>query len=178
MAIVGDYNSCGSRSAFYIIDEGRGFKEFDDKESAEYAHGVQSKLSQYNLAPKVLSDIGKIRYRDNLELSRWGYISEMAEIIGCGGNECSCGDCDDDLPYQNQNKIDKLIRKIDDLGLEFMDAHIGNVGYIRRNGKKVLVCIDCGEESVYDADVSDDDNDYEDDYCGCEMCKQRKRNNV
>lgn len=174
-ACVGVYDNNGSRSTFYVIDNERGFKDFESKEDAEYAHYVQSKLATYNLAPRVLSDIGKIRHRDSLELSGWGYITEIAEMIGCGGNDCCCGECDGDLPFIYKNKIGKLIGKIEKLDMEFMDAHIGNVGYVKRNGKKVLVCIDCGQESVYDPDA--DDNPIED-YCGCEMCKQRKYQNV
>ena len=167
---VGRFGNCGSRSAFYVIDDKRGFKEFETREDAEYAHRVQSKLSMNNLAPLVLSDIGKIRYRVDMELSGWGYITEIAEMIGCGGNDCECGECEDifDTKYR---QVNRLVDKIADMGLEFMDAHVGNVGYVIRRGKRVLVCIDCGEESVYDIDL-----DYyeEEDYCGCELCKQRK----
>lgn len=176
MGIVCQYDNCGSRSNFYIIDDKRGFKEFHEKYDAEYAHNTQTILAANNLAPKVLSEVGKIRYRDNFELSSWGYITEIAEVIGCGGNECSCGMCDDDLPYLYRDKIQKLVNKMGDICFEFGDAHIGNVGYVRRNGKKVLVCIDCGEESVTNELSSDDD--YDDDYCGCEECKQRKYQNV
>lgn len=171
MAIVGNYDNCGSRSTFYVIDDERGFKDFEDKEDAEYAHYVQSKLAEYNLAPKVLSDVGKIRHRD-MELSGWGYITEIAEVIGCGGNECNCGECEDYLSNTYEARIDKLVSKIDDIGLEFMDAHIGNVGYVRRKGKKVLVCIDCGRESVYDVDA--DDNYVSNEGCDCEQCKQMR----
>jgi len=147
---LGKYNNCGSRSSFYVIDDERGFKDFDDYDAAVYAHNIQSMLAAHNLAPKVLSDIGKIRYRDDLELSGWGYITEIAETIGCGGNECKCGECDEDgMSEVYTSRIEKLCNKIYDLGLEFMDAHIGNVGYVVRNGKRKLVCIDCGRESVY-----------------------------
>lgn len=154
-ACVGVYDNNGSRSTFYVIDNERGFKDFESKEDAEYAHYVQSKLAACNLAPKVLSDIGKIRHRHSLELSEWGYITEIAEIIGCGGNDCCCGECECDLTFMYQKQITRLVRKIEKLDIEFMDAHIGNVGYVKRNGKKVLVCIDCGRESVYDPDADD-----------------------
>jgi hypothetical protein len=175
MGIVADYENCGSRSAFYVIDDKRGFKDFESQEDAEYAHYVQSKLAEHNLAPKVLSAVGKIRYRSDMELSPWGYITEIAEMIGCGGNECCCGECEGDLTFIYNDKIARLSKKIDHLGLEFMDAHIGNVGYVIRNGRRKLVCIDCGMESVYDPDA--DDNPI-DDYCGCEQCKARKYQNV
>lgn len=171
MTIVGNYENCGSRSAFYVIDDERGFKEFDDKQEATYAHSVQSKLEVYNLAPKVLSQIGKIR-KSNGSLSHWGYITEIAEVIGCGGNECHCGECEDDLPYMLSASInrltDKMLMKAD---VEFMDGHIGNVGYVYRKGKRVLVCIDFGSESVYDQDA---DYGIDDGECDCAICKQMR----
>lgn len=161
---VGDFCDAGSRSSFYIIDEERGFKEFESQEDAEYAHAVQSKLAEHSLAPRVLSAVGKIRYRHNLKLSDWGYMSEVAEMMCCGGNE-GCENCE----YVAEAKsylIERLCKKINDLGFEFMDAHVGNIGYVLRKGKDVLVCIDCGKESVYDDTTIDE---YEE--CDCEACK-------
>ena len=166
---VGQYGNCGSRSSFYVIDDKRGFKEFDNKDAAEYAHCVQSKLSMHNLAPLVLSDIGKIRYRHDMVLSGWGYITEIAEMICCGGND-GCEDCEYEDEKIHKKKL-RLCAKIYDMGLEFMDAHVGNVGYVIRRGKKVLVCVDCGEESVYDVDESYDN---EEDECDCPACRKER----
>jgi hypothetical protein len=170
MTIVGSYENAGSRSAFYVIDNKRGFKEFCQKSEAEYAHTVQDKLSTYDMAPYVLSQVGKIR-KNSGELSDWGYITEIAEIIGCGGNECSCGECDEDCYEFYNDKIqdltDNMLRIV---GVEFMDNHIGNVGFIRRNRKKILVCIDFGQESVYDEDTEMGDEDD----CNCVVCQQQR----
>jgi hypothetical protein len=161
MTIVGSYENCGSRSAFYVIDRKRGFKEFSDKDEAVYAHTVQDKLSTYDMAPYVLSQVGKIR-KNNGELSDWGYITEIAETIGCGGNECSCGECDEDYYFSYSDQIEDLTANMLRIaGVEFMDGHIGNVGFVRRNRKKVLVCIDFGQESVYDEDAETGDE------CNC-----------
>jgi hypothetical protein len=176
MTIVGQYENAGSMSSFYVIDNKRGFKEFCDKSEAEYAHSVQSKLEDYNMAPYVLSQVGKIR-KSNGELSDWGYITEIAKTIGCGGNSCSCGDCDDNLEFSYDNRISKLARKMEEVGVEFMDCHIGNVGFVRRNGRKVMVCIDFGTESVCDEDCSIDP--YDDDHdCSCIVCQQQRGSNV
>ena len=169
MTIVGKYKNEGSMSSFYVIDNKRGFKEFCDKSEAEYAHSVQSKLEDYNMAPYVLSQVGKIRM-NNGDLSYWGYITEIAKTIGCGGNTCSCGDCDDDLEYSYDNLIGKLVNKMSEVGVEFMDSHIGNVGFVRRKGRRVMVCIDFGTESVCDEDCSVDP--YDDDECNCLVCQQ------
>ena len=162
MTIVGSYENAGSRSAFYVIDNKRGFKEFSDKSEAVYAHTVQSKLSCIDLAPAVLSQVGKIR-KSHGGLSDWGYITEIAEMIGCGGNECNCGECDEDFYYMYADKIQDLTDNMLRIaGIEFMDNHIGNVGFIRRNRKKILVCIDFGQESVYDEDCQTETS------CGCD----------
>ena len=162
MTIVGKYENEGSVSAFYVIDNKRGFKEFCQKSEAEYAHTVQSKLETYNMAPYVLSQVGKIR-NGNGELSDWGYITEIAEVIGCGGKRCNCDECDDIMISMYDNQIqdlaDNMLRIV---GVEFMDSHIGNVGFVRRNRKKVLVCIDFGSESVYDEDCQTETS------CGCD----------
>jgi len=176
MTIVGQYENAGSTSAFYVIDNKRGFKEFCGQYEAEYAHSVQSKLEDYNMAPYVMSQVGKIR-KSNGQLSDWGYITEIAETIGCGGNSCSCGDCSDDLEFLYDTRIIKLIRKMSEVGVEFMDSHIGNVGFVRRKGRKVLVCIDFGTESVCDEDCSIDP--YDDDHdCSCIVCQQQRGSNV
>jgi hypothetical protein len=177
MTIVGKYENAGSTSAFYVIDNKRGFKEFCGKYEAEYAHSVQSKLETYDMAPYVLSQVGKIR-KSNGDLSDWGYITEIAKVIGCGGNLCNCGECDDDLQFMYDKKICKLAHEMMyTAGVEFMDAHIGNVGFVRRNGKKVLVCIDFGTESVCDEDCSIDP--YDDDHdCSCIVCQQQRGSNV
>jgi hypothetical protein len=172
MTIVGSYENCGSRSAFYVIDRKRGFKEFDEKGEAVYAHAVQDKLSSYDMAPYVLSQIGKIRM-SNGSLSKWGYITEIAETIGCGGNECSCGECDEDYYFSYSDQIEDLTANMLRIaGVEFMDGHIGNVGFVRRNRKKVLVCIDFGQESVYDEDAEMGDE------CYCADCVAKREQYV
>lgn len=167
------YADAGSKSSFYYIDDERGFKEFEYKEDAEYARNTQLALAKYNLAPKVLSEVGRIRLPNDgtysEEFSGWGFITETAEMLGCGGNDCGCGECDD--VYKSIFKrIRKLCSKIEDIGYSFVDDHIGNVGYIRRRGRKVLVCIDTGSESVFD------ESDYEEEEeCNCYQCQQYRK---
>ncbi len=148
------YANCGSRSDFYIIKEGVGFKTFDSKDGAEYAHHIQTMLSRYDFAPKVLSRVKRMRY--NGSLTGWGFETEVAEMIGCGGNDCGCGECDD-LHDRYSNRIANLCDRIENkTGLAFADNHIGNVGIIIRRGHRRLVCIDTGEESVRGEDCYSD----------------------
>lgn len=178
MTIVGKYDNAGSMSAFYVIDNKRGFKEFCGKYEAEYAHAVQSKLETYDMAPYVLSQVGKIRM-SNGDLSDWGYITEIAKTIGCGGNMCSCGECDDTLEYSYDRQICKLAHEMMyTAGVEFTDCHIGNVGFVRRNGKRVMVCIDFGSESVCDEDCPIDPYDDDEHDCSCIVCQQQRGSNV
>ena len=168
------YADAGSRSQFYIIDDKRGFKEFEDKRDAEYAHETQFILSNNNAAPRVLSDVGRIvlpknlRY-DDKKFSGWGFITELAEMVGCGGNDCACGECDD-IYESILYKMKRLHNKIEKLGYSFGDDHVGNVGYVKRRGRKVLVCIDTGRESVFD-DAAYDDNDFG---CSCSYCQNNR----
>lgn len=150
------YHSCGSCSSFYTLKNSKcGFKCFADREDAIYARNIQNILSEYNLAPKVYSEVGRIRIgKKRKQFSSWGYITEIAQTLGCPGNDCDCGECDS-LGSVYEEEINSLLSSIEDLGFIFCDAHIGNLGWIKRKGKKILVCIDTGAESVIEDCYSD-----------------------
>ena len=144
------YNAAGSRSKFYTLENynKRGFKTFFNKKDAEKSRNVQIILAEYNLAPRVYSEVGRIRIgKKKKHFSEWGYITEIATLLGCGGNDCACGECGD-LEEDIYGEINDLVEKIEEIGYYFGDSHIGNIGYVKRNNKNVLVCIDTGPESV------------------------------
>jgi hypothetical protein len=116
--------------------ENLAFKEYSSKKRAEYARKIQKKLSQFDLAPAVFSDIIKLPYAKSLEgwtpdNSDWGYVTELAQH----GTVSS---------RQIQNLVNKIFEKTE---LKFWDCHYTNIGYIKRNGKQKVVCIDTGKES-------------------------------
>lgn len=157
--IVKKRSGMGCASAFYKLKgyKDRGFKTFSDKLSADIAHTNQVELSMYNLAPYVYSQVGRVRKGDG-SLTSWGYITEIAELICCPGNECWCCDregLEDDYEYE----IGNLTREMEEHGFSFGDNHAGNVGFVKRNGVDVMVCIDTGDESVVN-----------DDRCYCITC--------
>lgn len=163
MYAIADYRNRGCASSFYTMkgSRKRGFKTFHDKYSADIAHRHQSFLAKYDLAPKVYSEVGKIRTHGK-HLSNWGYVTEIAQTIGCGGNTCECGECDHEaLECEHEDMISNLVNDIEDVGYYFGDCHIGNVGYVKRNGRKVLVCIDTGDESLTETDGP----------CTCMVCR-------
>jgi hypothetical protein len=133
----------GSASTFYKIRRmDRGFKTFDNKEDAEIAHLNQSELSEHNLAPYVYSNVCRVRHADG-KLSKWGFMTEMAEIIKR----------DHEYEYYDQaemyeDEIDSLVGECDEIGYYFGDCHLGNVGYVYRDGNKMMVVIDTGDESI------------------------------
>lgn len=158
------FTNAGSRSEFFTVSENVGFKTFESKQDAEYAHNIQTELAKYNFAPKVLSRVKRMRHRG--ELTGWGFETEVAEMLGCGGNDCGCGECDD-LYDRYSNRIASLCDRIENkTGLSFVDNHIGNVGIIIRRGYRRLVCIDTGKESV--SDGSDDGGIS----CSCTVCRR------
>jgi hypothetical protein len=186
MSYVGLYDDAGSKNAFYIVKDkkiGRkrvGFKEFENKQEAEFAHRVQKHLAQFDLAPMVYGDVGMIRRYDG-ELTAYGYLTEVARTMpechdeDCGG-ECFGTDC------KNGTTICEVVDNLSEHGLEYNDAHKGNFGYVRRKGSWVPVAIDLGIESFSDWDESiygqfdyDADSDgYVDSYgvCNCVHCEQ------
>lgn len=142
--------SHGCASNFYMLNNSKnGFKSFDSYELAKIAHYNQTYLADYDLAPRVYSEVGRVRIGKSKRLSDWGYITEVATTIGCGGNICTCGECDRyDLESDYYDEIDDLYNKMADHNFYFGDNHIGNVGYVNRRGRDVMVCIDTGDESV------------------------------
>jgi hypothetical protein len=111
-----------------------GFKEFISKSRARYARRIQIKLSKLNLAPKVYSRVCKMGYEGFFpgKKSGWGYVTELAKT----GSEIKL------------SKIQKLVDSIyAKTKLKFWDCHWANIGYVIRDRKKQLVCIDTGRES-------------------------------
>ena len=158
-------SSSGCASDFYKLKgmANKGFKTFENYESAIVAHYNQTKLAEHNLAPYVHSEVGRVRIGKGKKLSKWGYVTEIAETLGCGGNTCTCGECDhEELECEFGDAIEELTAEMEDLGFYFGDNHMGNVGYVYRDGFPVLVCIDTGDESV----TSDDGP------CFCLQCKK------
>jgi hypothetical protein len=156
------YENCGSRSEFYVIDRKKkiGFKTFDSKQSALEAIETQEFLSKFDLAPRVYSKVKRRRY--NNKITGWGFDTEIAKVIGCGGNCCGCDECTHLYDKYNP-KIDQLVSDIENYGYDFYDAHLGNVGFVYRNRKKILVCIDTGYESVGNGSSYSD--------CSCSACR-------
>lgn len=124
--------------------ENLGFKNFKNKSKAKTAWGFQSKLSKFNLAPKLYSGICKIPYSYDLELlkywnpkdtvTEWGFVTQKAEML----------DETDQPLIKLQNLVDAIYKHT---RIKFWDCHWTNVGYIKYRGRNKLVCIDTGEES-------------------------------
>ena len=137
------YDSQGSRTAFYIIGRGRGFKTFDTKQDAEIARSYQVILSYHGFAPKVYSEVGRIVIHG--KLSPWGYITQKVKTLGCDDpcDDCGCKHCERDLYKYEDDMINISEEIVDNCGFRIGDLHMGNFGII--NGR--LVVIDTGIES-------------------------------
>lgn len=179
---IGLYDDAGSKNAFYVIKDrkiGRkriGFKEFENKQEAEFAHKVQKHLSQFDLAPMVYGDVGMIRRHDG-ELTAYGYLTEVAKSMPeCHDDEYCDGECFESS-CSNGTTISEVVYDLHEHGLEYNDAHRGNFGYVRRNGSWVPVVIDVGIESFSEWDekiygkFEYNDEDYR---CGCYGCMKAR----
>lgn len=171
---VGLYDDAGSKNAFYLVKDrkiGRkriGFKEFENKQEAEFAHRVQKHLSQFDLAPMVYGDVGMIRRHDG-ELTAYGYLTEVAKPMPeCYDDEYCDGECFES-ECSNGTTISEVVYDLDEQGLTYADAHRGNFGFVRRKGRWVPVVIDVGIESFSDWDEDIYGNfEYDGDDCGCD----------
>lgn len=116
------------------------FKEFRSKKKACEAHSYQKKLAKFDLAPKIFSKVCKLKFAQEEDIlfsdvSDWGYVTEYAKT--CKPNK-------DVSMSEIQYLVDEILNKT---GLKFWDCHWYNIGVIKRNKKKRLVCIDTGKES-------------------------------
>lgn len=127
----------GGSAEFYQIKENKnlGFKQFRNKKFANAAYNKQKLLSRFGLAPKVYSKVTKLTYEWG-EKTNWGYITEKARIA------------DEEVMKKRLREIQSLVENIHKkTKLKFWDCHYWNVGYVKRNNKAKLVCIDTGIES-------------------------------
>jgi len=187
---IGRYVDGGSQNSFYRIKGKRyGFKSFPNKSLATFAHTVQSTLAKEYLAPYVYSPVCRIRVpnyfmghngktKTLMILSDWGYLTEIAELYHCTSQEEYCdGDCANDDGCVHNACIRNLLNDIEGCGLEYIDAHEHNLGYVKRGKEKVLVVIDCGAESVSAVDDFYPEvcwDGAEDVRCYCEKCQQER----
>lgn len=133
----------GSAEFFPIKDNADlGFKQFRNKKAANNAWKKQKLLSKFHLAPKVISNVCKLPitiepYSASFIIqTNWGYVTEKAKIV------------DENIMQKRLDQIQDLVEKIEKkTGLQFWDCHYWNIGYIKRNNKTKLVCIDTGQES-------------------------------
>lgn len=163
---IGKFEASGSKNSFYKLKgKKKGFKSFPTKNLAIFSHTIQSELSKNNLTPRVYSEVCKIRipryygdrnqkgkYIETLELSNWGYLTEIAEEYHCE-DLCCDGNCWEDYECSHYVEVNRLLDDVYDCGIEYVDAHDGNLGYVKRGKNKIIVLIDLGRESI--GDVSD-----------------------
>lgn len=154
------YNEGGS-AEFYSIreDKNLGFKQFRNKKSAITAYNKQRLLSKFSLAPKVRGRICRLQFQSDYYngKSNWGFITEVAEV---DVNKIKLKDL--------QNLVDSISQKTK---LKFWDCHYWNVGYVKRNNKAKLVCIDTGSESF---DPMNNAWGFENPGPKCSSCKRYK----
>ena len=125
-------------------EDNLGFKSFKLKARADETYSIQKKLAEFNLAPRIITEVCKIPYSYDPNLLKywtpeetvtsWGYVTEKAVLLDI-----------DETPYAKvQNLVDEIKAKT---GLKFWDCHWTNIGYIKHKGRNKLVCIDTGKES-------------------------------
>jgi hypothetical protein len=137
----------GGSAEFYNIKENKnlGFKQFGSKKSATNAYNKQKLLSKSGLAPKVYGKVCRLEIKiqswagenyTHTDYTDWGYVTERAKII------------DEKVMKKRLRDIQNLVETIENkTKLKFWDCHYYNIGYVKRNNKAKLVCIDTGPES-------------------------------
>ena len=131
----------GSGSECIVFKTKRGIlKCYETKSDAQSACTLQQNLSYFDLAPEVYTNARRHKIEGNEWL--WGYYSEEAELL----EECSCDEyygCDtcEDTKQERVQVCDAIEYWC---GLEYTDYHPGNFGYVWRDQRWKMVCIDTG----------------------------------
>lgn len=159
----------GGSAEFYDIKEDKnlGFKQFRNKRHATLAYKKQKLLSRFGLAPKVYGKVCRLEIKIKnfggeeytySDYTNWGYVTEKARIA------------DEKVMKKRLKEIQSLVESIEKkTKLKFWDCHYWNVGYIKRNNKAKLVCIDTGTESF---DSSSNAWGFENPGPKCDYCKK------
>lgn len=142
MELIGQGGECH----VWKTDDGSIFKEYQTKIDAKDAQNWQMELSYYNLAPDVYSRVTRIKTPDGL--SGWGYYTEEAETFTEEEIELDCENITN--PEIEEERLDVDYRLLMFTGFEYTDFHLGNYGYVERDGKKVMVIIDTTNRSFCD----------------------------
>lgn len=141
---INDFDEGGSAEFYHIKeDKNLGFKQFRNKKFANAAYNKQKLLSKFGLAPKVYGKVCRIKIQTwfsknyiHTDYTNWGYVTEKARLA------------DETVMKKRLKEIQSLVESIEKkTKLKFWDCHYWNVGYIKRNNKAKLVCIDTGVES-------------------------------
>jgi hypothetical protein len=141
------------------------FKQFSSKKKANEVLKYQKILARHDLAPKIYSDLCRLNFADLNgwkpdNASDWGYITEKASPI-----------------KQNKQSMILLQNLVEAISiktkLKFWDCHWYNVGFVKRNKAKKLVCLDTGKESFdgYSNAWGNPDPGPKCSYCSKYMCK-------
>lgn len=180
------YKDCGSYNEFFRFTKRKtlGFKSFNCIEAAETAFMIQHDLASLNLAPRVYGTVVRMSTRvcGKLKKTGWGYVTEIAEPVLDGppmfvrkdssGNDYTYEETEHGMFVCSLNR--QLCNDIyEKTPYEFVDNHYGNLGWVKRKGKKILVCIDTGGEGFQDEHGNAmyySDEDYCDDCCDCSDC--------
>jgi hypothetical protein len=136
----------GSGSECTVFKTEKGIlKCYNSKSDAQQACELQQKLSYFDLAPEVYTNARRHKVDD---ATLWGYYSEEAELLP----ECECeGDIKCYSCEQTEDAREEVIVAIEYwTGLEYVDFHLGNFGFVIRDGRRAMVCIDTGVKGFID----------------------------
>lgn len=132
----------GSGSECVVLKTDKGIlKCYNSKSDAQGACELQQKLSYFDLAPEVYTNARRHKVDDT---TLWGYYSEEAELLP----ECECDEVIIDECWSCESTREAREDIIEAIqywtGLEYVDFHVGNFGFVNRDGKRIMVCIDTG----------------------------------
>lgn len=136
-------SSSGEACKFVDLENGWGIKCFYSSDDCEVSYVTQKEAAQFHLAPNVGKRFELVDHNGD---GWYCHMTEVAETL-CGYGLRNAHTYKD----SEGNDVETFFRnERDDYCLEFeetfdcayRDDHVGNFGFIERNGRKKLVAID------------------------------------
>lgn len=133
-------SSSGESCKFIDLENGWGIKCFYCEDDCDVSYLCQKEAAKHDLAPRVGKKFNLIDHDGN---GWYCHMTEVAETL-CGyGYENSHAEYCEDAEDLYRDERDEYLEKLDDAtGEYYFDDHVGNFGFICRNGKFKLVAID------------------------------------
>ena len=127
----------GNYNIFVRLNDQIGLKLSLSESARNFAYSMQKRAAQHELGPLTYGKIDGVEYENKVY---FGYFTETIEVFEGWNKKTFEERCK--IRKENELSIEILCEKLWEVGFNFEDSHLGNVGWKVFDGVKKLICID------------------------------------